>query len=522
AACCARRLAAMVTMFDAAYAASNSAERDQWCLDNLAAVGAHIGAVQRVTSGTATNMLLIGLALRDRFPKVAAVFADGMISYQLARLIVTRGALVIDTDALHTLDATLAEALLGWEPMSLDKTEQAIDAFVAAVDPLAVHRTETKARGRSVDVVVEDGSGLAAVFATVFVTDATAFDARLTALADSVCPADPRTRDQRRADAIGALGDGADRLACLCDTKDCPAATYPPTSGVVVYVVAHEDTVATPPASAPDGVTARDDSPPSDANPVDECADLDGVAPPLFAEPLRERNLTEAMTARPPDRFSKLLPAAMMGGRFVPGPITRRVALKATLRTIVHPRHRPPEPRYTPSRKLADFVRCRDLTCRFPGCREPATSCDVDHTIPWPCGPTQASNLKALCRTHHLLKTFWGGENGWRDRQEPDGTVVWTAPDGRSHATAPGSRLLFPTLCEPTAPTIVTGTPAAHTTGLTMPRRRTTRVQDRARRIAEQRDLNRIALDELERTAANDAADEPSMPPESHPDPPPF
>jgi hypothetical protein len=44
AAACARRLAAMLTMLDAAYAADGSANRDQWCLDNSGAVCAHIGA----------------------------------------------------------------------------------------------------------------------------------------------------------------------------------------------------------------------------------------------------------------------------------------------------------------------------------------------------------------------------------------------------------------------------------------------------------------------------------------------
>ena len=51
-----------------------------------------------------------------------------------------------------------------------------------------------------------------------------------------------------------------------------------------------------------------------------------------------------------------------------------------------------------------------------------------------------ASNLKCLCRKHHLLKTFWG----WLDRQLPDGTVIWTAPSGQTYTTHPGSRLLFP------------------------------------------------------------------------------
>lgn len=54
---------------------------------------------------------------------------------------------------------------------------------------------------------------------------------------------------------------------------------------------------------------------------------------------------------------------------------------------------------HTPSAALRDFVRCRDLTCRFPGCDRAAVGCDVDHAIPYDDGgPTQASNLKCLCR----------------------------------------------------------------------------------------------------------------------------
>ncbi|WP_185935058.1 hypothetical protein [Mycolicibacterium hodleri] len=88
------------------------------------------------------------------------------------------------------------------------------------------------------------------------------------------------------------------------------------------------------------------------------------------------------------------------------------------------------------------------------------------------------------------MKTFWGGQSGWRDEQFDDGTVVWTAPDGRTHTTTPGSRLLFPELSAPTATVLATRVPTAHTAGLTMPRRKTTRAQDRARRIQRERELD--------------------------------
>ncbi|MDT5066985.1 MAG: hypothetical protein QOK02_3140, partial [Mycobacterium sp.] len=89
-----------------------------------------------------------------------------------------------------------------------------------------------------------------------------------------------------------------------------------------------------------------------------------------------------------------------------------------------------------------------------------------------------------------LVKTFWGGPRGWRDRQLPEGTVIWTSPSGHIYTTQPGSRPLFPSLCLPTAPVVVTGTATAHTAGLTMPRRKTTRAQDRRRRIDDERRRN--------------------------------
>ena len=541
-AACARRLAAMVSLLEEAYAADGSVERDQWCVDNFDAVAAHIAATQCLTTGAAGNLLYLAAALHEQFPKVAAVFADGLISLSLVRTIITRTRLAILPDARRQIDDALAAACRTWEPMSRVKTEQFIDAIIEQFDPDAVRRTQTSARGRSVDFTTEDGTGMATMYARLFVPDAAALDTRLDALADTVCPADPRTKEQRRADALGALAHGADRLPCLCDTPDCPAAAEPPPSGVVIHVVAHHDTIhgnpsttddatekgGTPESSSEpepggDGETtaehaAEDVSEPVTTDPIpdperDECTTLDGVAPPMFSKPLREMTLAEALTSPPPGPVATIRPAALMGGQFLPGAIARRTALNATLVPIVHPGQAPPEPRYRPSKKLMDFVRCRDMTCRFPGCTKPATDpfVDVDHTVAWPHGPTSASNLKCLCRHHHLLKTFWGGARGWRDRQLENGTIIWTAPDGSTHVTTPGSRLLFPELSEPTATVVVSNDlPATPKTGLTMPRRTTTRAADRLRRIHRERELDQ-ELREAEAPAPEPQAPRPEL-----------
>ena len=88
---------------------------------------------------------------------------------------------------------------------------------------------------------------------------------------------------------------------------------------------------------------------------------------------------------------------------------------------------------YSPSAALADLVRTRDRTCRFPGCRQPARRCDLDHVIPWPDGPTTAGNLAALCRHHHRLKH----QTRWTVRAGPGGELRWTSPAGQSYSTTP-------------------------------------------------------------------------------------
>ena len=110
------------------------------------------------------------------------------------------------------------------------------------------------------------------------------------------------------------------------------------------------------------------------------------------------------------------------------------------------------------------------------------------HVIPYPYGRTQAANLACLCREHHLGKTFWPG---FSVVLHPDGTMVWTMPDGHRVTTHPGSRHLFPQLCEPTAAAVVTGPPPPkHTAGLTMPTRTVTRADARRRAIDQYRRAN--------------------------------
>ena len=76
-------------------------------------------------------------------------------------------------------------------------------------------------------------------------------------------------------------------------------------------------------------------------------------------------------------------------------------------------------------------VETRDRTCVFPGCRMPATDCDLDHTTTWAeNGTTTPHNLVSLCRTDHRLR-----HNGWTYKELPNGTTQWTSPLGHTYTT---------------------------------------------------------------------------------------
>ena len=83
---------------------------------------------------------------------------------------------------------------------------------------------------------------------------------------------------------------------------------------------------------------------------------------------------------------------------------------------------------YEPPQALVDFLIARDRTCRFPGCRHSAARADLDHAQSWESGgETSATNLGALCRRHHRLKTH----GGWKLTSHADGACTWTSPLGK-------------------------------------------------------------------------------------------
>jgi hypothetical protein len=86
----------------------------------------------------------------------------------------------------------------------------------------------------------------------------------------------------------------------------------------------------------------------------------------------------------------------------------------------------------THRRPTADQLRkiaTESPACVFPGCRMPASECDIDHNQPWSeGGPTEPSNLAPLCRHDHVVR-----HNGWSICQLRPGIYQWTSPLGHSY-----------------------------------------------------------------------------------------
>ncbi|MDP9393085.1 MAG: HNH endonuclease, partial [Actinomycetota bacterium] len=136
-------------------------------------------------------------------------------------------------------------------------------------------------------------------------------------------------------------------------------------------------------------------------------------------------------------------PGWLAGYGPIPAEMARRIATDATWRRVLT------DPvtgamldyataTHDPGAVLAGHVVTRDQTRVTPVCTRPAAGCDLDHTVRYPDGPTDETNLGPLCRHDH------GGKHAGFGLEQPQpGHFVWTTPTGRVTARA------RPALAEP-------------------------------------------------------------------------
>lgn len=353
--------------------------------DGLERTIADIGAVLSVPPRQARDLIVTAHALRYRLPQTAGALACGRIDLRRFTIAVARTELC-SPEHIRDVDTEIALAVFSRDQMSLTRYTAMIDAIVTRIDDAAPRRRrELVESDRNIRIRPDRfTTGQARVSGTLPVTSGVRVDARLTAMADSVHDADPRTRTQRRADALIALAEGHDTLACRCPAcvtaiesgAAAPTPDTPASPRAIIHVVANQSTL--------DG----DD---------DEPGYLDGYG------------VIDAATVG----------ELMAGAEF----------------ELLHPDHAQSARaalRYTPSRKLDALIRSGELCCSFPGCTNPVWRTDLDHTVPFDHkdptrgGKTKRHNIKPVCRFHHRVKTF----GSWRDYQLAMNTSIFQSPTG--------------------------------------------------------------------------------------------
>lgn len=123
---------------------------------------------------------------------------------------------------------------------------------------------------------------------------------------------------------------------------------------------------------------------------------------------------------------------AMLDGRILVDPDTIRDLASDTItweRLFLHPVTGLPVTvdTYQPTRAMRRWLKARDGHCRWPGCDNPVTRADTDHTRAYADGgQTTLANLAHLCRRHHTMKHA----TRWTVQQLADGVLEWTSPLG--------------------------------------------------------------------------------------------
>jgi hypothetical protein len=431
----AQRLAAVAELY--VRRSGEWADVQWWCADGCDAVAAEIAAVQNISHARAVGQVQFACALWHRLPRVARLFCSGVIDFRVVSTIVHRTDNV-DAAVMPELDEAIARHCTKWMKLSRPKLRDRVDAWVAKFDLAGVRVPPTVKDNRYVDIDPAS-AGTAALSGYLNAADGAALDQCLDALAATVCDNDPRTTAQRRADACGPLARREATLACKCGSADCPArGQRTAAAAAVIHVLAEQGTL--------EGTSAN--------------------------------------------------PGYLPGFGILPAESVRQLAASATLKPVTVPAAAAaPDAGYRPSTTTREFLRWRHLTCCWPGCDRPANHCDIDHTVPYPYGPTHPSNTKPYCRIHHLIKTF---HPGFTDHQLPDGTIILTTPTAHTYTTEPHGAAMFPILAQPTGAlplsTVEEPNPYRH---LAMPRRKQTRDQNHRDRIkAERRQRTELIAEE--------------------------
>ncbi len=401
-------------LWGAAELAARCADRDARRRREWGARGmlAELAATLHLAEGTLARRLT-RITMLAALPRLHAAHTAGLVSgaHVDAVLDVFHG--VTDPDVLARADAALADRAAR---LTAPQLRAAARRWRARHVPTTAEQTARAVADRFVDVTPADAD-LCWLTALLPAAAAMGIANRLDDLAATLTgPDEPRTRPQLRADVLCDLLLTTDARSEADDDARPAEADEPPATHGAACASAEECNAEESGAGIPSWVHAI--APQvvltvpvlSLLGHSDEPAELDGFGP-IDLETAR------TLCANAPT-FTRVLTHPETGTVLSVG-----------------------RDRYTVPADLRRAVAIRDRTCRFPGCRRRAASCDVDHSTAWTDGGTTGlDNLATLCRKHHRLKH----EAGWRVVHEGGGTLRWHSPTGRRYRTRPATALWPP------------------------------------------------------------------------------
>ncbi|PZS30633.1 MAG: hypothetical protein DLM58_13555, partial [Pseudonocardiales bacterium] len=334
-----------------------------------------VACALKLSFNTAASRLALARELTGRLPGTLDLQHRGEISTHHSRSL---------AEATMSLDDTattkVEEAVLGKAPeQTLASFRRSLRRAVLTAAPQTAEQHHDRGMAqRRVVRMPSDDTGMSGIWMQLPDAGATVLMTAIDALARRVTSADPRTADQRRADAVIQLA--------LDTLHGSSSGELPREHGMrpTIHVSVALSTLL-----------GLDEEP----------GELAGSGP-IPATLARKLAADETGTWR----------------RLVTDPLGRLIDYGHT--------------RYKPPKHLADHVIARDRTCRFPMCDRQACRCDLDHLQPWERdGHTNEPNLQTLCCRHHHAKH----DAGWLPEPLPDGTIEWTSPTGHTYRDEPAT-----------------------------------------------------------------------------------
>ncbi|WP_196249144.1 HNH endonuclease [Rhodococcoides fascians] len=165
----------------------------------------------------AESYVSVGVALHTRLPLLRAAFEAGEIDLPRVRT-VCRILDNLSDDIVTMVEDEIVEAARRSSPGPLEKEIWDILLRVAPEEAAALREFAKKFR----TVTYTPAGELTRIRAELTAPEAAAAWQLLEEMADTLCPKDPRGKQDRLCDAFMARMHGEPRLACLCQRDDCP------------------------------------------------------------------------------------------------------------------------------------------------------------------------------------------------------------------------------------------------------------------------------------------------------------